>query len=153
MWGSGSWNRWWSRTTGGHAFLHIPSASASSSSSKGAKKRKKHESEAEFRARAGQWIYTGVAWGDEASVTPNQRRYRVEYLDGSVEMMTRLERPHFIFPGIYEHHGTPTHLVVSAQTGRGIGSTVESSQGAKWIDDKSHTAVLPLISRSETKGK
>jgi hypothetical protein len=48
-WGSGSWNRWWSRTTGGHAYLRVAQNGPSLSR---------------------EWVYTGVCWGATNSVNP-----------------------------------------------------------------------------------
>eukprot|EP00467_Chlorarachnion_reptans_P022158 CAMPEP_0114493586 /NCGR_PEP_ID=MMETSP0109-20121206/4186_1 /TAXON_ID=29199 /ORGANISM="Chlorarachnion reptans, Strain CCCM449" /LENGTH=1380 /DNA_ID=CAMNT_0001670543 /DNA_START=68 /DNA_END=4210 /DNA_ORIENTATION=+ len=136
IWGAGSGNRWWSRTTSGHAFLKMPSDS----------QRMDKETEAEYHARVGEWIYTGVIMGNETAVTPDQRRFHIDYRDGTSEAFTRLERPNLIFGESTVHEGTPTHIVLAAQTGKGVGSTVESSQGASWFDDKSHTIVIPLSS-------
>ena len=127
MWGSGSWNRWWSRTTGGHAYMRV---------------RSMRDSKGHHQIKR-EWVYTGVAWGNETAVSHSSRPMRLQFKDGSEQHFTRFERPHFVFSGTL-HHGMPTHLSVAVQTGKGIGSTIESSQHAKLLDDASHTLVIPL---------
>ncbi|GAB5356489.1 hypothetical protein AAMO2058_000294300 [Amorphochlora amoebiformis] len=137
MWASGSWNRWWSRTTGSHAFLKIRNPKPP---------RRPMETLAEYHMRAGTWVFTGLAYGNDTEVTHSSRRFRMRYVDGHTLPMSRVERPHLVFPEVLSHKGDPSHIAFAVQTGNGIGSTVESSHshGKDHLDDKSHTVIVPL---------
>lgn len=112
MYGTGTESQWWLDSTGGHAFSRDGFA----------------------------WTYTGVAWGNATARynTPEGQGALITFADGSSQLFTRVERPHFVFEG-REFRGDPICITNAAQYGLGTNPGAGANN-----DDASYTLVMPI---------
>ncbi|GMI10708.1 hypothetical protein TrVE_jg2349 [Triparma verrucosa] len=113
MYGTGTKDQWWLDATGGHA----------------------------FSVNGWDWTYTGVTYGDPLARydTDIGQGASIDFDDGTTYKFTRLERPHLLFYNVGELKGDPTHIINSAQYGRGT----DPGTGAN-NDDACYTLVRPI---------
>merc|ERR1711907_642794 len=110
MYGTGTQSQWWLDSTGGHAF-----------------------------SRDGfKWTYTGVAWGNATARynTPEGQGAKITFTDGSSQLFTRVERPHFVFKG-HQFRGDPIYITNAAQYGQGTNPGAAANN-----DDACYTLVM-----------